>query len=228
MNKNLRPAAAAPAAYEPVQKHKVTPSILGWLNYYINCYCIYWWLSASLQLLQSVSNGVTAVLHLAINRKIPVLSSLCLLGVRPMRPAVGMLLIITLRLRQHGRHFVDDIFKCIFMNENVWFPIKISLKFVPKGLINYIPALVQIMAWRRPGDKPLSEPMMVRSPPHICVARPQWVIQSLFLLSSKLLQITLCCSAELWALWGLTTWQGGGISPGVNWIYKPSSSHLTQ
>ena len=32
MNKNLRPAAAAAAAYEPVQKHKVTPSILGWLN----------------------------------------------------------------------------------------------------------------------------------------------------------------------------------------------------
>ena len=31
------------------------------------------------------------------------------------------------------------------------------------------------MAWRRPGDKPLSEPMMVRLPTHICVARPQWV-----------------------------------------------------
>ena len=38
MNKNLRPAAAAAAAaYEPVQKHKVTPSILGWLNdYYLS------------------------------------------------------------------------------------------------------------------------------------------------------------------------------------------------
>ena len=35
--------------------------------------------------------------------------------------------------------------------------------------------LVQIMAWRRPGDKPLSEPMMVRLPTHICVTRPQWV-----------------------------------------------------
>ena len=31
------------------------------------------------------------------------------------------------------------------------------------------------MAWRRPGDKPLSEPMMVRLPTHICVTRPQWV-----------------------------------------------------
>ena len=31
------------------------------------------------------------------------------------------------------------------------------------------------MAWRRPGYKPLSEPMIVRLPTHICVARPQWV-----------------------------------------------------
>ena len=78
----------------------------------------------------------------------------------------------TLRPRQNGRHFADDIFKCIFQNENVWIPIKISLKFVPKGPINNILALVQIMAWRRPGDKPLSEPMMVSLPTHICVARP--------------------------------------------------------
>ena len=53
--------------------------------------------------------------------------------------------------------------------------IKISLKFVPKGLINNIPAFVQIMAWRRLGDKPLSEPMMIWLPTHICVTRPQWV-----------------------------------------------------
>ena len=37
------------------------------------------------------------------------------------------------------------------------------------------PALIQIMAWRRSGDKPLSEPMMGRLPTHICVTRPQWV-----------------------------------------------------
>ena len=81
----------------------------------------------------------------------------------------------TLRPRQNGRHFADDIVKCIFSNENVWVPIKISLKFVRKGPINNIPALVQIMAWRRPGDKPLSEPVMVRLPTHICVTRPRWV-----------------------------------------------------
>ena len=68
----------------------------------------------------------------------------------------------SLRLRQNRRHFVDDAFKCNFLNENVWIPIKIWLKFVPKGLINNIAALVQIMAWRRTGDKPLSEPMMTQ------------------------------------------------------------------
>ena len=53
--------------------------------------------------------------------------------------------------------------------------IKISLNFVPNGPIYNIPALVQIMAWRRPSDKPLSEPMMVSLLAHICVTPPQWV-----------------------------------------------------
>ena len=81
----------------------------------------------------------------------------------------------TLRPRQDGRRFADDTFKCIFLNENVRISIKISLKCVPKGPINNNPALVQIMAWRRPGDKPLSGPMMAKLPTHICVTRPQWV-----------------------------------------------------
>ena len=81
----------------------------------------------------------------------------------------------TLRPRQNGHRFPDDIFKRIFMNENIWVSIKVSLKFVPKGPINNIPALVQIMAWRRPGDKPLSEPMMDILLTHLCVTRPQWV-----------------------------------------------------
>ena len=81
----------------------------------------------------------------------------------------------TLRPRQNGRHFADDTFKRIFMNENARLSIIISLKFVPKGLINHTPVLVQIMAWRRPGDKPLSEPMMVNLLTHICVTRPQWL-----------------------------------------------------
>ena len=48
----------------------------------------------------------------------------------------------TLRPRQNGRQFLEDNFKCIFVNENVHISIKISLKFVPKGLVNNITALV--------------------------------------------------------------------------------------
>ena len=81
----------------------------------------------------------------------------------------------SLRPRRNRRHFADNIFKCIFLNENAWIPINFSLKFVPMGPINNISVLVQIMAWRRPGDKPLSEPMIVSLPTHICVTRPQWV-----------------------------------------------------
>ena len=81
---------------------------------------------------------------------------------------------------QNGRHFADDIFKCIFLNENVQISLKISLKFVPRVRINSIPALVQIMAWCRIGDKPLSEPMKVRLLTNICVTRPQWVNKHAF------------------------------------------------
>ena len=91
------------------------------------------------------------------------------------QPMLQSLMFNTLRPRQDGRHFPDDIFKCIFFNENVLITIKISLTFVPKGPINDIPTLVQIMAWRRPGEKPLSEPMLVSLPTHICVTRPQLV-----------------------------------------------------
>ena len=80
----------------------------------------------------------------------------------------------SLRPIPNRRNFADDIFKCIFENENEWISPKISMKFVPNVQINDIPALVQIMAWRRPGDKPLSEPMMVSLLTHICVTRPQW------------------------------------------------------
>ena len=51
----------------------------------------------------------------------------------------------TLRPRRNGQHFPDDDFKRVFSNENIWISIKISLKFIPKGPIKNIPALVQIM-----------------------------------------------------------------------------------
>ena len=81
----------------------------------------------------------------------------------------------TLRPRQNGRHFAENIFKCIYLNENAWIYRKISLKFIPNVRIYNIPSLVQIMAWHRPGAKPFSEPIMVILSTHICVTRPQWV-----------------------------------------------------
>ena len=80
----------------------------------------------------------------------------------------------TLRPRKNGRHSTDDIFRSIFLNENVWSSLKISLKFVPEVLINSIPTLVQIITWCRPGDKPSFEPMMLILPTHICITRRQW------------------------------------------------------
>ena len=56
----------------------------------------------------------------------------------------------------------DDIFKCISLNENNRIQIQISPKFVPRSPIDNKPALVQVMAWRRIGDKPLPELMMTQ------------------------------------------------------------------
>ena len=86
-----------------------------------------------------------------------------------------VLMFNTLRPRQNGRRVADDTFKHIFLNENARISIEISLKFVPKSPINNNPALVQKMACRRSGDKPLSWPMMVSLLTHIRVTRPQWV-----------------------------------------------------
>ena len=55
----------------------------------------------------------------------------------------------------------NDILKSIFVNKSDKIPIQISLKLVPRSPIDNKTALVQIMAWRQPGDKPLSEPMMI-------------------------------------------------------------------
>ena len=63
---------------------------------------------------------------------------------------------------ENGRHFADDIFNCIFMNEKFWILIRISLKFVPKGQIDNTTTLVQVMAWRQTGDKPLPESMQIK------------------------------------------------------------------
>ena len=54
----------------------------------------------------------------------------------------------------------DDIFKCIFLNENDKIPIQVSLKFIARCPIDNKAVLVQVMAWRRTGDKPLPVSML--------------------------------------------------------------------
>ena len=58
------------------------------------------------------------------------------------------------------------------MNENVWISNMISLKFISEALIDNKPALVQKMAWCRPGDKPFSGIMLFID---ACVTRLQCV-----------------------------------------------------
>ena len=88
--------------------------------------------------------------------------------------------IATSVLTHWGRDKMTDILQTTFSNAYTWMKIykfrwKNSLKFVLYGLINNIPALVQIMAWCRSGGKPISDLMMVSLLTHICVTRPQWV-----------------------------------------------------
>ena len=130
----------------------------------------------------------------------------------------------TLKARQNGHHFPDDIFKCVLLNEKVWFFYQdfTVFKFVPKGQIDNIPALVQIMVWRRPGDKPLSEPILVSLPAHICVTRPQWLtmhVAALCISCLRSIYFFLICTvaiystcnrridAEFWIrLWACALW----------------------
>ena len=75
-------------------------------------------------------------------------------------------------LKQNGWCFADDIFICI-LNEKLF---QISLKLAPVGTIDNKLALVQVMACRRTGDKPLPEPMLTTMSDAIYGDyRSQWV-----------------------------------------------------
>ena len=82
-------------------------------------------------------------------------------------------------LTHWGWDKMATIFQTTFSNAFPWMKMyDFWLKFHWSLFIRVqltIPALVQIMTWRRPGDKPLCGPMMVRLPMHICVTGPQWV-----------------------------------------------------
>ena len=100
------------------------------------------------------------------------------------RPCCSGLNILT-HWGQNGCKFPDDIFKCIFLNENVSISIKSSLKCVPRCPINNILAFDRVMYRRRPGNKPLFEAMMVSLLTHICISdkkfhQPRLVIRTFY------------------------------------------------
>ena len=73
-----------------------------------------------------------------------------------------MVLLTYLPLDKMADTFADNIFRCIFLNENVRILIHISLKFVPRGSNDNKSALVQVMAWCQTSDKPLPEQMLTQ------------------------------------------------------------------
>ena len=100
--------------------------------------------------------------------------------------------------------------------ENAWISIKISLKFVPEGRINYSNIVSDNGSW--PGGKPLSEPVMIRLLTHICMLRLIEVMTNLtddiFLIRSlgvriaslKSFTVGICSdsTANWWFIW--MTW----------------------
>ena len=82
--------------------------------------------------------------HHETQRKVPLLQigRLFLVRLVIVLTYIGQFAVNTFRPRKNDRLFPDGIYKCIFLNENVWISIKISLKFV-KGPINNIPSLVR-------------------------------------------------------------------------------------
>ena len=90
---------------------------------------------------------------------------------------------------------MDSISQTTFSNAFSWMKIyELRLYFtevVLTGSVNNIPALVQIMAWCRPGDKPLSGLMTVNLLMHICIIQPQWVKHKIH--QFDIMYMVLCC-----------------------------------
>ena len=158
-------------------------------------------------------------------------------------PTVFNALVNTLRPRQNDCHFTAYIFNCIFFQWKLLYLDLISLKYVPSGTNIKMPALIKIIACCRPGDKPLSEPMMVFLT-HICVTQPQWVNSSRL---SDMYAIMNCHHWHRWCLvtcgmpsyyqnqfWFITTWilnnkfQWNFIQNATNFIQKMNSKCCLQ
>ena len=92
--------------------------------------------------------------------------------------------------RRDKMNILQTTFSNLFSSKKIFeFRLKISLKFVSNGPINDIPALVQIMAWHRPRDNSLFEPIMVHLTTHTCITQPQWVNFTVSLLYKTSLKI---------------------------------------
>ena len=82
---------------------------------------------------------------------------------------------------EHITHWGRDKMATIFQTTFQMHFLERKCKNIAQGFtehddqVNNMPALVKIMAWRRQGDKPISEPKMVILLIHICFTRPQWV-----------------------------------------------------
>ena len=113
------------------------------------------------------------------------------------------------------RPFLDCTPQLFLRPQYVWFPVHLKGLLIPlwyetlvvnwqnwlftlfhqsrsvlsPNPINNIPALVHIMAWRRVGDNPLFEPMIVSLLTHICVTRPQWVKSVRFIIFRRICTI---------------------------------------
>ena len=88
-------------------------------------------------------------------------------------------------LTHWGQNKMAAIYQTTFSNPFFWIKMfEYWLRFHWSLFLRVqLAIMVQIMAWRRPGDKPLSEPMMVTLLTHICLTRPQWINSSITKLS---------------------------------------------
>ena len=153
----------------------------------------------NLQVLDS-SPPSAAYMHQWIESGLVQIMARRLFGVKPLsKPMLGY-------CQLDPSHFSEILVKnrTFFIQENVFESLVCETATILfRGRwVNSIPALVQIMAWCRPCDKPLSEPKMVSWPTHICVTRPQWVDISysvkVFYLDTNFTRVCSCWSKCAW------------------------------
>ena len=105
----------------------------------------------------------------------------------------NVLLVNTLRQWQNGRHFVNDIFKCIFLNINVWIPIEISLKFNPGVQLTIFQHWFSQWLGNRCQSHCLNQWWLPSLPTHICFTRPLWVNKIVLRLTQPVFSICIYC-----------------------------------